>query len=123
MGVGGQRQASTALHPGKTRYSLYRRLGRPQGRSGWMKKSRPYRIRSPDRPATSRQIYVRTVHVKDIEAYKVIKNVLRTERPGNRRSILAESEIVSHPHRADPLWAHVASYRVGNFPSSKAAGA
>ena len=33
-GVGGQRQASTALPPGKTRYPLYGRLGGPQGRSG-----------------------------------------------------------------------------------------
>jgi hypothetical protein len=27
-----------ALPPGKTRYPLYRRLGGPQGRSGWMRK-------------------------------------------------------------------------------------
>jgi hypothetical protein len=32
MGVGGQRHAPAALHPGKTRYPLYRRLGGPQGR-------------------------------------------------------------------------------------------
>jgi len=32
-GVGGQRHASAALPPGKTRYPLYRRLGGPQGRS------------------------------------------------------------------------------------------
>jgi len=32
MGVGGQRHAPTTLHPGKTRYLLYRRLGGPQGR-------------------------------------------------------------------------------------------
>jgi hypothetical protein len=34
MGVGGQRHASAALPPGKSRYPLYRRLGGPQGRSG-----------------------------------------------------------------------------------------
>jgi hypothetical protein len=34
MGVGGQRHAPDALPPGRTRYPLYRRLGRPQGRSG-----------------------------------------------------------------------------------------
>ena len=34
MGVGGQHHAPAALPPGKTRYPLYRRLGRPQGRSG-----------------------------------------------------------------------------------------
>ena len=34
MWVGGQRHAPAALTPGKTRYSLYRRMGGPQGRSG-----------------------------------------------------------------------------------------
>jgi hypothetical protein len=34
MGVGGQRHAPAALPPGMTRYSLYRRLGGPQVRSG-----------------------------------------------------------------------------------------
>jgi hypothetical protein len=34
MGVGGQRHALTALPRRITRYPLYRRLGRPQGRSG-----------------------------------------------------------------------------------------
>ena len=33
MGVGGQHHAPAALPPGKIRYPLYRRLGRPQGRS------------------------------------------------------------------------------------------
>ena len=34
VGVGSQRHAPAALPPGKTRYPLYRRLGRPQGRYG-----------------------------------------------------------------------------------------
>ena len=34
MGVGGQHHAPAALPPGKNRYPLYRRLGRPQGRPG-----------------------------------------------------------------------------------------
>ena len=34
MGVGGQRQDPAALTLGKTQYSLHRRLGGPQGRSG-----------------------------------------------------------------------------------------
>jgi len=38
MGVGGQRRAPAALTPGKTRYPLYRRLGGPQDRSGWVRK-------------------------------------------------------------------------------------
>jgi hypothetical protein len=33
MGVGGQRQASTVLPPGKTQYPLYKNLGGPQNRS------------------------------------------------------------------------------------------
>ena len=41
MGVGGQHHASVALPPGMTRYPLNRRLGGPQGRSGW--KSCPHR--------------------------------------------------------------------------------
>jgi len=41
MGVGGKRHASAALHPGKTRYLLYRRLGVPQGWSGRMRKISP----------------------------------------------------------------------------------
>ena len=38
MGVGGHHHAPAALPPGKTRYPLYRRLGRPQGWSGEVQK-------------------------------------------------------------------------------------
>jgi hypothetical protein len=41
MGVGGQRHAPAALPPGMTRYPLYRRLARPQGRSGLILKISP----------------------------------------------------------------------------------
>jgi hypothetical protein len=41
MGVGSQRHAPAALHPGKTRYQLHRRLGGPQGRSGRVQKILP----------------------------------------------------------------------------------
>ena len=41
MAVGGQRPAPAALPPGKTRYLLYRRLGGPQGPSGWVRKVSP----------------------------------------------------------------------------------
>jgi hypothetical protein len=37
--VGGQHHALAALTPGKTRYSLSRRLGGPQGRSGRVRKT------------------------------------------------------------------------------------
>ena len=41
MGMGGQRHASATLPLGKTRYSLYRRLGGPQGRSGQVQEISP----------------------------------------------------------------------------------
>ena len=40
-GVGDQRHGPTSLPPGKTRYPLYRRLDRPQGRSGRVRKISP----------------------------------------------------------------------------------
>jgi hypothetical protein len=40
-GVGGRRHAPAALLPGKTRYPLYRRLGGPQSRFGWVRKMWP----------------------------------------------------------------------------------
>ena len=40
-GVGGQHHASSAVHPGKTRYSLYGRLGGSQGRSRRLRKISP----------------------------------------------------------------------------------
>jgi hypothetical protein len=41
MGVGDQRHGSAAVITGKNRYTLYRRLGGPQGRSGWVWKVSP----------------------------------------------------------------------------------
>ena len=41
MGVGGELHAPAALPPGMTRYPLYRRLGRPQCRSGRLQKISP----------------------------------------------------------------------------------
>ena len=41
MGVGGQHHAPTTLPPGKTLYSLYRRLGGPQRWSGQVQKISP----------------------------------------------------------------------------------
>jgi hypothetical protein len=40
-GVGGQRHAPAAIPPGITRYRLYKRLCRPQGRSGQVRKVSP----------------------------------------------------------------------------------
>jgi hypothetical protein len=41
MGVGGQRHAPAAILLGKTWYTLSRRLGGPQGRSGQVQKISP----------------------------------------------------------------------------------
>jgi len=41
MGVGSQHHGSAALPPEKTRNLLYRRLDRPQGRSGQVRKISP----------------------------------------------------------------------------------
>jgi hypothetical protein len=41
MEVGGQHHTLAALPQGKTQYPLYRRLGGPQGRSGWVQKISP----------------------------------------------------------------------------------
>jgi hypothetical protein len=41
MEVGGQLHTPAALLPGMTQYPLYRRLGRPQGRSGRVRKISP----------------------------------------------------------------------------------
>ena len=57
--VDGQRHAPHPHHstPGKEkRYPLYSRLGRPQSRTGRVRKFPPSRIRSPDRPSRSEKI-------------------------------------------------------------------
>jgi hypothetical protein len=41
MGVCGQRHAPAALHPGKTRYPLYRRMAGPRGWPGRVRKISP----------------------------------------------------------------------------------
>jgi hypothetical protein len=55
MGVAGQSHAPAALTPGKTRYTLYRRLGRPVWKGA--EKLALTGIRSPDRPARSQPLY------------------------------------------------------------------
>ena len=59
MGVGGQHHAPAALPPRKTRYSLHRRLGRPQGRSGRVRKISPPPGFDPQtvQPVASRYTY------------------------------------------------------------------
>ena len=57
-GVDSQRYDPAALPPGKTRYSLYRRFGGPQG-PVWTgaENLAPTAIRSSDRPALSQSLY------------------------------------------------------------------
>jgi len=57
-GEGSASRPGRSLPPGETRYSLYRRLGGTQGRSGQVWKISPLTgIRSPDRPARSQSLY------------------------------------------------------------------
>ena len=56
--MSGQQHTPAALYPpGKTWYPLCRRLGGPQGWSGWAENLAPTGIRSPDRPACSQLLY------------------------------------------------------------------
>ena len=45
------------LPPGKTQYPFYRRLGGPQGWSGWVENLAPIGIRSQTVPARSQSLY------------------------------------------------------------------
>jgi len=57
-GEGSASRPARSLPPGKTWYSLYRRLGGPQGRPGQVRKISPSTgIRFPDRPACSQSLY------------------------------------------------------------------
>ena len=57
-GEGSASRLGRSLPLGKTRYSLYRRLGGPQGRYGQVRKiSPPTGIQSPDRPASNQSLY------------------------------------------------------------------
>ena len=58
MGVGGQHHAPASLPPGKSRHTLYRRLGGHPG-PVWTgaENLTPTRIRSPDRSARSESLY------------------------------------------------------------------
>ena len=57
-GEGSASHPGRSLHPGKSRYLLYRRLGGPQVRSGQVWKiSPPPGFDSPDRPARSQSLY------------------------------------------------------------------
>ena len=44
-------------HGKETRHPLYRRLGGPQGRSGWVQQSCPRGFQTPDSPASSKSLH------------------------------------------------------------------
>ena len=87
--MGGQRHAPAALPPGKTRYPLYRRVGRSQGRSGRVRK-----ISTPPRfdPWTVQPVASRYTDC-DIPAiafiFAIIKVVKQWPRGLRRRSAAA----------------------------------
>ena len=56
QGKGSASRFGRSLPPGKTRYPLYSRLGRPQGRSGRAENLAPTGIRSLDLPARSQSL-------------------------------------------------------------------
>ena len=72
-------RSGRSLPPGKTRYSLYRRLGGPQGRSGEAENLAPTGIRSPDGPACSQSLYRLRypAHTKEwVSGYLEFQNVI-----------------------------------------------
>ena len=58
-GLGGQRHVPAALHTEKTRYSLYKMLGRPHGRSVRLRNISPHRVSIPG-PSSPQRVAVRT---------------------------------------------------------------
>ena len=73
MGVGGQCHAPAALPPGKARYSLYRRRGRPQGLSGQVRKISP----PPGNDPRTAQLVARRYTDYAILAHTYLQNQLK----------------------------------------------
>jgi len=103
MEVDGQRHASAALPTEKTRYSLYRRLGGPKGRCGWVMNISP-----PPHgnwiPGLSRDFARRTInsalramnylHLQRVGTFTGIQNfgkVCEMEEPTEAEKILKSS--------------------------------
>ena len=84
--IGGEGSASRpgrSLPPGKTRYSLYRRLGGPHGQSGQVRKiSPPTGIRSPDRPARRQSLYRLSYSAHSVQTVRPIGGEGSASRPG-----------------------------------------
>jgi len=87
MGVGGQRHNTADLPPpprGKTRFSLYRRVGWPQSRSGRVRNISPSTgIRSLDRPARNESLYQLRYPGSLQKNISVFKYSLQMDRAGS----------------------------------------
>ena len=79
-GVGGQRHAPAALHPGKTRYPLYRRLGGPQSQSGQARKISPppgfdpRTVQPRNESESNMKINLKEVGCEDVSGIELAKN-------------------------------------------------
>ena len=77
MGVCGQRHAQAALPPGMNQYSLYRRLGESQSRSGHVRKISPPSGYDP-RPVQAVAHLLEICYLKDaIQTHKTNLNLSR----------------------------------------------
>jgi len=77
------------LPPGKTRYPLYRRLDRPQGRSGQAESLVPHRDSIPDRPASisvaiPTELPILSYYPTKIRYYRRYSDSLQAGRSGDR---------------------------------------
>jgi len=71
------------LSPGKTRYTFYRRLSGPQGRSGRTEKFRPHRNSIPDRSARSKSLY-RLNYPAHYKGRIIFTETIRSRNKGKR---------------------------------------
>ena len=76
------------LPPGKTQCPLYRRLGRPQGRSGRAEKSRPRRDSIPDRPARSQSLYQQSYRAHNIIVIYINNNAVINNPSGRLKDLI-----------------------------------
>ena len=94
MGVGGYRHAPSFLTPGETQYPLYRRLGRPQGWSGWVRKiCTPTHRGSNHGPSSKVSRGIRSI----VKRFHIKKKVLKTTYISTANDLeFLYHELVSH---------------------------
>jgi hypothetical protein len=126
---GGEESASRSvrsLPPGKTRYPLYRRLGRPQGRSGQVRKISPPLVFVPRtvQPVASHYTDWATrptlssvkVHPISTKMYVLVKDPVRTAQKTLSASVIKTSQLMLyreiiavcseiHTEHINALWA------------------